>query len=488
MHRARAHPFAIGWAELQTEVDLSVQRGSFQLSENSLFLLDHLVRLREVRSMPGIERILQNIEDANSYHSALFEVFILTLLIKKGIDVQIVEESKIPNERTPDFKVTTESGAVYVECKSLDDKSRFEERVWTQIEGRIIKILAKTKRYWLVSLKAHRIIGGSDIEPVLNCVRKRCDAGETDSCSTPDGAIDIAFQPISGAGWQYGTFDPPRKHERGWWEADQQYFCGIPFYRHPVIVESEAFFDANEAGRIDTLIQSGYGQIQYDHPGIIVVQVPNRRGEQLLEICDGAFHRIFGTLKRRPRVNAVVLCARTIQKPITEHPISEYFAIIPNGHSEKALPEEFEVPGARQMQFPTKSGKIETVELELLGEEGTLMCEFGLHQTMSEQRGRDIIYYCNRSGTNQIRAWQSYNDEFRVDIVMAKHGRQTFKSKVVDFEPDVTHKLCIAWSKDKITIAADGRMLTPCDELEMEQTSVEDASPPAFEWYDRSDA
>jgi hypothetical protein len=193
LEKAKAHPMAVEWHELMQAVDNSEKAGKLLLPERSLFLLDFLVRLRGLLDLSGIERVLKKLESAGDYFSTVFEIFTLSAYRQIGANIEIVSESTQPNERRADFLVRGKPDC-YVECKSLEDLSRREERLWEQVEGRVVKVLLKHRRSWRVIIRAKRALKGNDIADILAVITSRVKAEDINPVRIADGQMDIEFQ------------------------------------------------------------------------------------------------------------------------------------------------------------------------------------------------------------------------------------------------------------------------------------------------------
>jgi hypothetical protein len=220
------------------------------------------------------------------------------------------------------------------------------------------------------------------------------------------------------------------------------------------------------------------------------VEIPYRNSARILDVGDLAFQRTFGFLKQRPRINAVVLSART-QMPANkegDRPVMDYFVVIPNAYPGARLPGKFRIVGAednipviaarplladllwwakliwlwaksRQVFWPTLVSGARDLEGTLSSGEGAIALEFNINAPLREQMGHSLLNYCSSDGTRQIRLWQSFRNHFRADIVERAFGRRTFRADLNDLSVGTVHKLAISWSGGAPTAAVDGQML-----------------------------
>jgi hypothetical protein len=498
LEKAKAHPMAVEWHELMQAVDNSEKAGKLLLPERSLFLLDFLVRLRGLLDLSGIERVLKKLESAGDYFSTVFEIFTLSAYRQIGANIEIVSESTQPNERRADFLVRGKPDC-YVECKSLEDLSRREERLWEQVEGRVVKVLLKHRRSWRVIIRAKRALKGNDIADILAVITSRVKAEDINPVRIADGQMDIEFQiyTIMPDVWLPGGQDAIKTSSpRGLWECESATDAeGKSIHRNAVIVEVDPFIKVDETGRILDDISDAHGQIPEGACGIVHVEVPFRKGPRLLEVCDLAYQRTFGLLRRKGRLNAAVLSGRTMEPNMKKggNTFADYYAIIPSPGPKTALAQEMFVLGSTprgaavsglikkslmddvrwwgRLIWMRLTGKIKMLPQNVSqpadfgkigsNREGSIILHFGIYEPLPQQIGKSLIHFCSRDGTRQVRLWQSFENHFRADIVYPSFGRRTFKGDLNDLGVGVTHKLGIGWSANGISVAVNGEMLEP---------------------------
>ncbi|MCF8478405.1 MAG: hypothetical protein K9G60_15360 [Pseudolabrys sp.] len=360
LRKARAHPLAVDWYYLEQQVENSERAKTLLLSDQSMFLLDSLVRLSELLDVSGIERLLARIQNPKEYYSASFEALTLSQYRQSGFRVEIVPEEPIKGIRRPDFKVRTNDGEVFIECKSLEDFSRREGRIWEQAEAKVIKALSRFRRYWRVSIKADRELKGVDIENIRKLVSARARTNSIETISSDDGKIQIWFEVLaSDSNWIAGEISyRPQMGQRGYIEAESWTDpIGKKYHRNPFQVISIPHLRADDTRRILADIGDAHGQLGTGELGIVHIEIPYRDSARLLSVSDAAFQRVFGLLKRRRKLSCAVLSARAkdqISRP-DENPLMDIHAIVPNPAA-KLLPKSFFVLGSREeaLYLPAK--------------------------------------------------------------------------------------------------------------------------------------
>lgn len=456
MHRSKAHPLAVLWHNLESEIQKSERVGSFQLSDKSLILIDTLMRIKTTAVGAEIEQIIQHMEKSNQFFSGLFEGHIFASYKQNGADITAVPENAKFGVRTPEFIARCADEKVFIECKSLEDNSRQEGRLWEQTESQITKSLQRYKKCWHISVVASRRLVGDDMDVIVRTVRDRIERGLVGKIRTKDGAFEISCSEIAAPDtWYDGALNYKRK-ERGWIEVESRKQQGGPQqYRNPTIIESFPYLENDEFNRISTAISTAHKQLPRGHPGIVHIEIPYRDGARLLDIMDPIFQRTFGYISNRERINAIVLSGRVVDHNVKQggDPVIEYRVIIPNPEPACLLPEQFVILGSKD------DGNLSIED----NQQGTIVFEFGIHEPMSRQLGRSIFHYCDKHGQRQVRLWQSFKNHFRADIVDVSFGRRTFKADLNDLAVNVGHKLAIAWSAETPRMAVDGELLTPCE-------------------------
>ncbi|TPQ34588.1 hypothetical protein C2U70_16845 [Bradyrhizobium guangdongense] len=496
-HRYLAHPLAVEWHELMQAVDNSEAQGKLALPERSFYLLDQLIRLKGLLGLADIDRILTKLETGREYFSTMFEIYILSCYRDLGALIEIVPESKVPGVRTADFLVKAKGGNCYVECKSLEDMSREEQHFYEEVQEGAMRAMDANTRSWRIEIRATRILRGRDIVDIVKLVTKSIVADDLTPIASSDGGITIKFSRFSSfpEGWITGTQDDiPRSLSMGYIECETGTdLIGNPRYKRVMIVECEPYLSNDESKRILADVNSAHGQIPDGSSGIVHIEIPFKKGDRLLEVSDLAYQRAFGLLKKKRRLNAVILCARTLSKNAKEgeNPIQNYEAIVPNSIPATPLPEGIAILGTdfsgmkppektslwsdikwfwKQLrlwlkedvkEWPTSIRKISQLAMLGANAEGTIVIEFGINEPMTSQLGKSLVFFSSPDGAKQLRLWQSFANHFRVDVVHPTFGRRTFRGDLNHLEVGRLHKLAVGWSMEGMSAFVNGEELEP---------------------------
>jgi hypothetical protein len=104
-----------------------------------------------------------------------------------------VPEDNEKQIKTTDFIVSCSEGSVFIECKSLEDKTKSEGKLWDQIEAKIVKNLGKHQRCWLVTIDAARSILGKDIAEITNLALNQIIENDLTTVCTFDNKVSLSF-------------------------------------------------------------------------------------------------------------------------------------------------------------------------------------------------------------------------------------------------------------------------------------------------------
>ena len=447
LHVAQAHPLAVLWHQMQKEIAKSETEGSLMLSDEIDLLVDALTRIKMFVSPAEIPDIIRHLETRSQFFSGLFEANTFANYRQIGANVLA-----LPEDGNPDFVVEFENNKVFIECKSLEDTSRQESQIIWQIENSVIQLMERSNRCWNIELHATRRIVGIDLKPVVSAVRGLIEDGAIGITDICDGMFRVSCAQIAQPDtWYFGIFEHARR-EDVWVEVEIRTLSNGQYkYKNPRISGVIPFFESDEFTRISGAISKGHSQIPVGHPGILHIELPYADGAKSLDVVDPIFERIYSVLRRKPRLNAVVISSRFIDKFVKDGGASvlQYSVIIPNPEPAISLPDWFSILGSNEEQFDNVS----------VAKEGWLLVEFSIQVPLGQQLGKSIYFKCERHGKSQFRLWQSFKNCFRVDVVHQDFGRRTFEADLNYLAVDVNHKLAVGYSAEAARVAVNGRMI-----------------------------
>lgn len=454
---ASAHGFALHLEQLHRDVSQSKASRALQLSPGSVFFLDSISALEDYPKNEHWVDLLKKLSNSSQYFSTLFEAQIYASYRDKPFKVHPVGQAQ--GARTSDFVADCSTSRVFIECKSMEDLSVAEQPLWGTIQSRILKLMARHRRSWRISIRANRWIRGSDVEPMVKAVDQQLRSGLP-------GEMHYDSMPIYCE--SYGSYDVERAGDLGvHFDKDALVAVNAEIRRNPdgsmsyrglVVVEVIRHQGEDESRRILAQIDQSYGQFQDGSPGILHIEIPYKDGARLLDVADRAYQRIFGYLRRKPRINAVVLSARTINTTTTvaDRPVLTYYAVVPNPVPRHPLPADFSLLGSQSSAELSEALESETFDLD----EGSLSFEFEFFEPLPQQIGRDVLYYSSPDGRRQLRLWQSFANRFRADIVSPVYGRRQAEADLNSLLAHRKHRFAMSWSAEGVSMAVNGAMLT----------------------------
>jgi hypothetical protein len=465
--RARAHPFAVGWDELVKGIEQSETEGTLRLSEAAIFLLDALHSLSVSTDDPEIANVLKKLAGKEQYYSTVFETFVFAGYRALNEVVVFVPESADAGARRPDLCVSTESGGcVHIECKSLLDDIEREESAWSEVEIRIAAILDKMQLNARVHIMPSRLIANQDADALVAFVKgKLSESRKPATHIFGNFTIEITELLADGQTLPLPLKLPYNKDGRGLIEAE------IDAVQNAVVrvwgVEAQPYLEIEQRDRVADLLRVGSEQLPNDQPGLVHLQVPYRRSAHFLDVVDRARSKIESVLSRRQHICAVVLSGRFINPHMASDgsAIADHYAIIPNFSAQQTLPPDFRLLGSEPV--PSFLERVEDVDLTRIPDErfdvlpeGTITMTFGIFSPLMEQIGRYLMRFCAADGRRQLSVWQTYQNRFQIEVVHEHFGRRELTTDLNNLSVYKDHKMAFSWSKDGISLAVDGKLLS----------------------------
>jgi len=346
LHRAKAHPLAVILHNLNHEIDISEKSKKIGLTAESYYFVDTISRLKCYSEPAEVMTPLRHISIDKQVHSALFEAHTFSIYKQRKMDIRPIIENE---QKSPDFVVCGFENDVFVECKSLEDKSKQENKCVEEIGARVLKSLKQSNRCWYVKISADRIISGADINPLVDVIKQRIAKNISHDIPSKYENITITFTKIAQPDtWYTRPPDPPTKATEVWYESDTRINPdGSLHFRNPVCFEFIPCDSLCDFDRISRNISIAHKQLPKGRSGIVHIELPYRNGSKLLDITDPVFDRIYNFLRNKPIINAVIISGRTIDKNTKNlggSITTTFNVIIPNPEPAVQLPNGFSLP------------------------------------------------------------------------------------------------------------------------------------------------
>lgn len=442
---SRVHPFAIWWDSFKKDIQNSKATGKMMLSENSLRVITLLSALEDIENVPNFIRILNSIRGKGTFYSAFFEANIASIYFNRGNEIKIQEEGIIKNKRVSDFILNAISGDVFLECKSLENFNLKESPLWNQLIQRIHGILKKYKKSWEVNIFAGKQINGKDMEQL--CLKigidiKNNNIGE----KVIDKYFKVNYKKLYE--WDQKIYGAIQIHraEIGSFETEmlvnESY---IQISQNCTLVQVMPYIELDVSERLIREFKKAVGQIPKSGPGIIHIEIPYSKGEQLLKVIDIAYPQIYKKLNLESRrVNAVVISGAVIEYG-TETPLVYNHYVVPNNNPRTKLPGDYYIIGTYDTGLP------------LADLEGTIEFDFKLKDEINPGIPSIIFNHCDRTGEHQMRVWSSWNKKLRMDIVNPILGRVFIEAEYDGFVLNSQYRFAGRWSKEELGMFVNGK-------------------------------
>ncbi|MDG4900522.1 MULTISPECIES: hypothetical protein [unclassified Mesorhizobium] len=446
---ARAHPFAVAWSELQE----SVEAASIQLSEAPFFLLDMRFSLMSAAADPEFPKLLNRLKGDDEFFSAAFEAFVFHMY---------AHEFKLPiafvspgNGKQPDLVSDFgDEGKVYLECKSLLDDVRLEERTWNRIREAVTRRLEAGKRSIEIAIVARRSIEPRDAAEIVSEAFRTIDDPENEiRVDGKDYVVSKRLLMDDGKVMQLPIN----------FSADADYSMVFGYESREAdatkiwMIKTKAFSKFNQVTRMRELFRAAKKQLPKDHPGIVHFQIPYRNTRQFQKSLDDCRDTLINDLNRRKHICAIVITGRFLDhyRENGSDPITTFHSVIPNYAAELKLPDAFLILGSHKMT--TVGGNV--VDPFELPPTGVICINFEITKDMSQQAGRYIIQYCSGDGRRQLNLWQDFFDRSRLEVWHEESGHHVLDFDMTGIEQGKLHKAAIRWNGTGLAIALNGMLL-----------------------------
>ncbi|PBB26130.1 MULTISPECIES: hypothetical protein [unclassified Mesorhizobium] len=446
---ARAHPFAVAWHQLQQ----SVEARSIQLSEQAFFLLDMRFPILVAAQDPEFAELLNKLKGDDEFFSAAFEAFIFYMYAHEfKLPIAFVQPTR---GEQPDFVSDFgDAGKVYIECKSLLDDVRIEDRVWDTIRQAIIRRLDKQKKSLEVVIEAKRPILSKDAADVVAEINGIIRNYEGDI--RLEGSAYVAnIQTIMN---DSEVMPLPLHFDIG---ADYQMVFGAEHTSVEAskvwVLKTRAFPGSSQLDRLRALFTKARDQLPSDSPGVVHFQIPYRNPRHFQKALDDCQDELARDLNRRKHICAIVITGRFQDKNLQNggDPIISFHAVIPNYAATQTLPADFVILGSHPMTLP--GGEI-IGEFELPSI-GVIFIQFGIFREMLEQSGRYLLQYCSHNGRRQLNLWQDFSGRSRLELWHEESGHHVLDFDMNGIVPGKTNKAAIRWSAGGLSVSLNGAIV-----------------------------
>lgn len=448
---ARAHPLSKWLITFDEEIKVSLSKGLFQLSDNSLYLLDLYYSLIRIKPLMNSGRIIERLKQKDHFFSTVYEARVARTYLDKGYEIVIGDETG-SKEKCPDFFIPSNEGRIYIEAKSLEDYVSSESQHWNTLSIRLNKKLTRSHKSWKVSITAFKNINGNDCNELVTFISGLIDRGTTGSFITgsKDFKIDVSgllpWDEVRSMPFQDNSTAEQLYMEATVWCDDS----GMSWYKNPHIIEVFPLMISDRAKSIIRNIKKAQEQIPASSPSFIHIELPYKKGENLQLVVDNCFEKVFSFLnKQSVRVNGLFLSGiETNTSPLEgEDIVLHPYFYIPSMSPKYQLPSSFSMSLSNQIEIPN------------IGIEGRIEFFIQPYTEFKNQKGRIIFHGFSHDGRVQIRIWQTYTGVVRADLLSPNIRRQYIEFDW-DLKIDTTKEspVVISWSPLEMCVYINGEI------------------------------
>jgi hypothetical protein len=449
---ARLHPLTTWWQRFQRDLEVSLQKNSFQISHDSARLAELYMALKFIRSVKNSERIFNAIRNRSTFYSTVFEAILAAMYLSHGYHLEIVDEGQREGEKSCDFIVNMGHGRVNVEAKSLEDLSIGENTRLEQACFAIQDLLLKNELCAHVRIEFFKPVSDPECARVVRTFNEFIQSGGGVGSCLVQGICRIEAAPIGQWGqWLPAPWVPEVKDK-----AMPQVYSfevmvnmeGNVLHKNPCMISIGKYFQPRISNRIIRQIQRSALKFQSGEASLVHILLPYSEGRSLMDVVDASYNDVFRKLnKDHRRINTIILSAQlydTNYRMFSDRFIAYDHYVVPNIRTKTELPEGF--------KLLLSDAKVE----QQLGNQGKVTGWFSLGTPLEQQIGATLLWHCSEDGRSQLRIWQSHYGQLRAELVCLAHGRVVCESRVVRELGESWHLVVITWSDTEMIMYLDG--------------------------------
>lgn len=411
----KVHPLAFFWKSYQ-EVLKSIANGNEKINSKTIFLLKLSENLNDISKIKNHDRIVSSIKNPISFYSGAFEAEICAYYAK-DYKIEILEENLY---KTPDFKIITSNGPVYVECKSLEDLTIKKGKYFMDLIQKIHKKIKQTKKSYEVAIKVGKDIDYNDnsvlFEKIKNVLNSNLEGYQT--FDVQDSEVHMARR----KDWDRFvtrnlTFPfPDIDYIAVEFDAKFESANSVQVKNFSIVGISPSP-DLNIKDRILSEFARARKQLHSTLPGIIHIQLPLKKKEDFFKVLDSSIDKLQKQLQRNSRrVSGVILS--NAQESLNENnqfPTQNYF-FIPNYNTTNKIPSSFKPIGTNVTlnEKDIKEGK---------------NLSFSVSNWKEIPNMTSIASFSDLQGYYQIRFWKIKDNTVRFETIFP-----TFNRKIIEKE------------------------------------------------------
>ncbi len=452
----RVHPLSKILYTFDIDSEKSRKEGRLHLSGESFKIIQMYDDLLTLKENNDIQRIISSINVPKSFYSGLFELLIAASYNRMGYNVEILEES---DNRTPDFKVTSDLSSFYVECKSLENKSRNAEAVWERVSRRVNKVASLLEWQLGVTIMAKDYITNSQADELVEYLQASLKAPCNRKLNFDHSVVYVNFLA------PYNDERPFKKIEFSALDLGRVEFSlrkvgDIDYVSQLSYINVKGFFSGNYVKQAKRLFKKAMSQLPHNEFSVLHLEIPHGSQKEFIPSIDAIYPKIYDILNRKSgHINSVIISAIPKDPVVVKESASiiQEHVIVPRLKFNSINSENIELLGSNDSLNILDGIKNNPSE-------GTVFFEFILDRPLQSKLGCYIFSAVSGNGEHQVKIGLVSEQKIRVEVVTPKVGHlmcDYISSNII--REKSTNKMAISFEVGAIKTALNGIIL-PADQ------------------------
>ncbi len=448
----RAHPLSKALYIFDGESERSTKENRLNLSKDSYRIIQMYDDLLMLKDNPGLPRIISNINVSESFYSGLFELLVAASYCRIDYDIEILTET---DNRTPDFKISSNRGCFYVECKSLENKLRNAEAVWERVSRRVNKIACELDWQLGIDVTAKDYITNRQADELIEYLKTSLIPPSKVTLDFDHSIVNVSFlahfddeQPFKEI--QFSALDLARV------ECSLRRDGNIDYTSQISYVNVKSFFSGDYARQSRRLFKKANTQLPSNEFSVLHLEIPHGSQEEFISSIDAIYPSVYESLNRK-NVNIDSVVISSLSKEPVE--IDEHATLL----QEHVIVPKLNFNAVRLQGMPLLgSNDTENIlhGLKTNPSEGTIFFEFLLDQPIQARLGCYIFSAVSENGNHQVKVGFISENIIRVEVITPAIGRlmcNYISSNII--REKLTNKMAIVYEMHVVKVALNGVML-----------------------------
>lgn len=453
----RVHPLSKMLSILEVDSQNSIKENRLIISMEGYRLIQMYDDLLTLENNAGLPRIISKINVPESFFSGLFELLVSASYTRMGYAVEVLSES---SNRTPDFKIASDCGWFYVECKSLENKLRNAEAAWEKFSRRVNKLASQIGWQLGINIIAHDYITHKQADELTEHLKTSLRPPLDVEISFDHSTVYVTFldqfdneQPYKEM--LFSSLDFGRVEFSLRWDGNIYYVSQISY------VNVKGFFSGDYVKQAKRLFNKGDSQLPRNDFSVLHLEIPHGSHNEFIPSMDAIYPHIYRKLNREDiNIDSVIISSLSKQ-PITASGnavMRQDHVIIPK-HNFKTV----DFQGISLLGSHDAEGIL--IKLKENPSEGTIFVDL-FEQSLQAQFGCYIFSVVSEQGDYQIKIGLISEKIIRVEVITPAIGRLMCNYDHSDILiENGANKMAVSFDVHLIRTALNGVMLAISDEI-----------------------